>query len=57
MPGRRNVLDALSEGAAAPHDVENLGLVPFDLDCARSHKVCRRVQVHELVFIVFLLKN
>ena len=45
MAGGGNLLDALAEGAGAAADVEDLGLVQGNFDCARSDEVGGRVDV------------
>jgi hypothetical protein len=45
MTGRRNLLDALPEGAGTPADVEDLGLIQRNFDSARPNKISCRVNV------------
>jgi hypothetical protein len=45
MTGRRNLLDALPEGARTPADVEDLGLIQRNFDSARPDVIRCRVNV------------
>jgi hypothetical protein len=48
MPGRRNLLDAPAENAAALHQVRNLGLVQRNLDRSGSNVVGGGIDVGKL---------
>jgi hypothetical protein len=47
MPGRRHLLDSLPEGSTAPHNVEDLRLIPVNLNRARPKVISRRIQIYK----------
>jgi hypothetical protein len=50
---RRDLFYPLSKHAAPPHNVEDLGLIPINLDRARPQKVRCCMQVQKIRFHVF----
>ncbi len=50
---RRHLLHPLSEHAAPPHDVRDLGLIPVNLDRARPQKIRCCMQIQKIRFHVF----
>ena len=53
MPGCRHLIDPLAKRAPPPHDVEDLRLVPVNLNRAGPKVIGRRVQIHKLSSHVF----